>query len=82
MEPTIAAGEYVLVSRLTYLFKRPCIGDIVALRDPRDKKVLIKRIAEIKGDTYKVEGDNKNHSTDSRVFGMIGIQAIIGKIWS
>lgn len=81
MTPTVAAGEYVLVNRAAYLFKKPLKGDIVALHDPRDGKILIKRIREIKGQEYFVQGDNKNSSTDSRVFGMIERHDLIGKVW-
>lgn len=80
MTPILEPGQIVLVNRFSYLFAKPKKGDIVALKDPRDKKVLIKRITEIAGNTYFVEGDNKKHSTDSRVFGMIRKQEIIGKV--
>ena len=80
MSPTIAAGEYVLVNRLAFLFGSPQIGHIVALHDPRDGKILIKRITKKSGTRYFVQGDNKNSSTDSRVFGMIERNDIIGKV--
>jgi nickel-type superoxide dismutase maturation protease len=80
MIPTIAAGETVFVNRLSYLFRNPHIDDIIAFHDPRDGKVLIKRIIKIANRCYFVQGDNKNASTDSRVFGMIRRQEIIGKV--
>ena len=52
------------------------------MHDPRDDKVLIKRITKIEDKSYFVQGDNKNASTDSRVFGMIRRSAIIGKVIS
>jgi nickel-type superoxide dismutase maturation protease len=79
MTPTIAASEYVLVNRLAYLFGNPKINDIIALRDPRDGKILTKRITKKLEDKYFVEGDNKTFSTDSRVFGWIKKRDIIGK---
>ena len=80
MSPTLAPGQMILVNRLSYLFAKPQKGDIIAVTDPRDKKILIKRITQVKLDKYFVEGDNKKHSTDSRVFGMIGKQDIVGKV--
>lgn len=80
MAPTLRAGESILVNRLAYVLKKPFKGDIVAFYDPRDKKVLIKRVTKIEENRYFVQGDNKNSSTDSRVFGMIGKQEIIGKV--
>jgi signal peptidase I len=81
MTPTYSLGDIVFVNRLSYMFKEPQKGDVVALCDPRDRKVLIKRITKVAGERYFVQGDNKKLSTDSRVFGMIGKSAIIGKVW-
>ena len=80
MSPMLVAGEIIFVNRLSYFFTRLQINDIVALHDPRDGKVLIKRIIKIEGKGYFVQGDNKNSSTDSRVFGMITRLAILGKV--
>lgn len=80
MHPTLQEREVVFVNRLSFLFHTPQIGDIIAFRDPRDKKVLIKRITKRVKEKYFVEGDNKKHSTDSREFGMIGRNDIVGKV--
>lgn len=80
MLPAFRDGDIVLVNRLAYVFNKPQIGDVVAVKDPRDKKVLIKRIEKIVNRSYFVIGDNKLHSTDSREFGMIGKNLIIGKV--
>ena len=80
MEPTFCSGDIVLVNRLAYVFRSPTVGEIVAVKDPRDKKVLIKRIAKVTQGKYFVVGDNKEHSTDSREFGMIERSDIIGKV--
>jgi nickel-type superoxide dismutase maturation protease len=80
MSPTLLPGQIILINRLSYLFAKPQKGDVIAVTDPRDKKVLIKRITQIISNQYFVEGDNKKHSTDSRVFGMIRKQDIVGKV--
>ena len=80
MMPTFKDGDTVLVNRLAYLFGFPKIRDIVALKDPRDGKVLIKRVTKIVDSRYFVLGDNLEHSTDSRKFGMIGKSEIVGKV--
>jgi nickel-type superoxide dismutase maturation protease len=80
MIPTFRDGDVLLVNRLAYWFRRPQKGEVIALQDPRDGKTLIKRIKKIEKDTYFVLGDNKLHSTDSREFGMIGKNLIIGKV--
>ncbi|HUQ84699.1 MAG TPA: nickel-type superoxide dismutase maturation protease [Candidatus Limnocylindrales bacterium] len=80
MSPTLKPGQNVLVSRMSYLIAKPKIGDIIAVKDPGDGKTIIKRISEVKNNKYFVLGDNKEHSTDSRKFGMLDRQNIIGKV--
>lgn len=80
MAPTYRDGDVLLVNRLAYWLGKPKRGDIIAVKDPRDKKVLIKRIEKIAGQKFFVVGDNKSHSTDSREFGMIDKHDIIGKV--
>lgn len=80
MHPTLQENEVVFVNRLSFLFHPPQIGDIIVFRDSRAKKVLIKRITNKDKEKYFVEGDNKKHSTDSREFGMIRMNEIIGKV--
>lgn len=80
MVPTFSSNDIVLVNRLSYVFKKPQVGDIIAGRDPRDGKTVIKRITKIENTSYFIEGDNKNSSTDSRVFGIIRQSDIIGKV--
>jgi len=80
MLPTLKTGDMVLVNKVAYWFSSPKKNDIVAVRDPRDGKTLIKRIIKIEENSYFVQGDNKNSSTDSRVFGMIKKTDIIGNV--
>jgi len=78
MFPALKAGSNVLVCK--YFFSKPKIGDIVAARDPRDGKIIIKRVIKIENTKYHVEGDNRTASTDSRDFGLIDKNNIIGKV--
>ena len=78
MTPGIKNGETVLVSGIFYLFKNPQIGDIVAFR--KAEKILIKRITEVKDKEYFLEGDNNRDSLDSKNFGFILRENIIGKV--
>src|SRR3970040_1605954 len=80
MEPTLKAGDYVIINKLSYLFRRPSKGDIVVFKHSTEK-FLIKRIAEVKDSEYFVLGDNREFSTDSRHFGAIGKNHIVGKVW-
>lgn len=80
MEPTIKENQTVFVSALPFLLRKPKINDIVAIKHPHDNKTFIKRIIMIENKKYFVQGDNKSDSIDSRKFGMIGKELIIGKV--
>jgi nickel-type superoxide dismutase maturation protease len=77
MLPTLAPGDRLLVARPTRL--RP--GQIVALRDPHHpRRLLVKRVSSVLGDTVTVHGDNLAASTDSRVFGPVERGQVLGAV--
>jgi nickel-type superoxide dismutase maturation protease len=78
MEPTIRNGQFVLVNRLAYVFSSPQKGDIVAAK--AEGKFFVKRIQKRENIKYFLVGDNQHDSLDSRKFGMIGKDQIIGKV--
>lgn len=80
MSPALSNGQIIFVNRLVYLLNSPQEHDIVALHDPRDGKILIKRITKINRTKFFVQGDNKIASTDSRVFGWVEKKSILGKV--
>ncbi len=77
MEPVFYAGDRLLVLNSNLFFKK---GDVVVLRDPRDGRLILKRIVETNRGNYFVKGDNEDFSTDSRVFGKISDKDIIAKV--
>ena len=83
MTPTFPAGERVFVNKAAYWFSKPRPGDLVVVRDPRQPdRLLIKRIdSEAGPDGWLVLGDNPQSSTDSRHFGPVGRELIVGKVW-
>ena len=83
MAPALAAGERVFVSRAAYWFSKPRPGDLVVVRDPRQPdRLLLKRIDRAAGgDGWLVLGDNPDASTDSRTFGPVPRDLILGKVW-
>jgi len=82
MAPTLSAGERVLVNKAAYWFRKPRAGDLVVLRDPRQHdRLLLKRIAgEADGRRWLVVGENASASTDSRAFGPVGRELLVGKV--
>jgi nickel-type superoxide dismutase maturation protease len=77
MVPTLRSGDRLVVIHR----RRVRIGDIVAAHDPRDSRVVVKRIAAIDTDHRLVVlvGDNPDASTDSRTFGPVARSAIVGR---
>lgn len=78
MEPTFKEGDLLLVNRLAYLFRGPRIGDVVVLKD--HEMFLLKRVAAANGEKVYVVGDNAAQSRDSRDFGWVKKENIIGKV--
>lgn len=77
MNPSFNAGDTILVNKLSYFLSKPKVGDVVVLRRG---KFIIKRIARIKDNKVFIIGDNKSESTDSRSFGWLNKELIIGKV--
>jgi nickel-type superoxide dismutase maturation protease len=82
MAPAVAPGERVVVSRAAYWLGKPRVGDLVVLRDPRaPDRMLLKRIEREADGGWHVRGDNAPASTDSRDFGPVGREHLVGKVW-
>lgn len=83
MEPTFKSGDYVIVNKLAYVFRNPSKDDVVVLKHPKEKeKFIIKRISLVtNSDEYYVIGDNRSFSQDSRHFGSVKKDSIVGKVW-
>lgn len=55
MQPNFATGQYVVVSRLNYVFGEPELGDIVVFQNPTNpSKDYIKRIIGVPGDIVEL----------------------------
>ncbi len=79
MEPVLSSGDTILVNRLSK--GKP--GDIIVLKNPEKnskEKYLVKQVAELKEKEIFVVGLNKEKSIDSRKFGWIQRNNIIGKM--
>ena len=123
MNPTLENCGHYWLNRLAYVKCEPQLDDIVALKDPRDSTLLVKRIIALPGqsvylhhgkvyidgqlltepylrtgtptyayeknedeficvgkDAFFVMGDNRNNSTDSRTFGAVPRENILGRV--
>ena len=90
MTPTVKPNDIVFVNRLAYGFRifgsyavdfAPIkVGDIVVFIAP-NKQILLKRVGQILSNgTYWMLGDNTAKSADSRVFGAIEKNKILGRM--
>jgi len=69
------------VKRISFPWNRKLkVGDIVILKNPIDHDNLIKRIHSIENGKYCVYGDNLEQSLDSRRFGCVKEEVIIGRL--
>ncbi|MBI4017632.1 MAG: nickel-type superoxide dismutase maturation protease [Candidatus Aenigmarchaeota archaeon] len=76
MEPTLREGQKILISKIG----TPKKGDIVVLKHPYKNINIVKRVAAANESGYLVEGDNTGESTDSRHYGTIGKENLVGKV--
>jgi nickel-type superoxide dismutase maturation protease len=77
MLPTYRDGDWVVVSRVF----RAAPGQVVVALDPRGgARQLVKRLAARRGSGWWVVGDNPGASTDSRTFGAVPQELILGRV--
>jgi hypothetical protein len=82
MEPIFMEGENVVVNTWSYLLGSPKVGDVVAVKNPlKEQEILLKRIEKIlPGNKFFLVGANKKDSFDSRNFGPVDREFILGKV--
>lgn len=78
MSPTLKEGQDVVSFNWSYLGNKPKVGDIVVIKV--NGKEMVKRIQNVHDREVFVAGDNMIESTDSRQFGPIDIDQIVGKV--
>lgn len=74
MLPALAPGEWLLVRRGV----RPRPGAVVVVRRP--ERLVVKRVVRRDEQGWWVEGDNASASDDSRVFGPVPEQDVVGEV--
>ena len=93
MTPALAAGDWLLLDPT--LQRWPQRGSIVVFREPGSGVLAIKRIAAGPGDRVRISagilhlgrdqawllGDNRPVSIDSRRYGPVNVDALVGRAW-
>ena len=81
MEDTISEGDLIIYKKINPKDLYLNIGDIVVALHPKVKnKLIIKRIYQIYKNKFDLRGDNLFSSTDSRDWGLIELDLIVGKV--
>ena len=84
MTPALRPGDWLLVDPAGYARRAPRPGELVVVPDPREeRRWLVKRVAAVgpEGDLF-VAGDAPDRSTDSRVFGTLPPDRVVGRPWA
>lgn len=94
MEPTFHNGDYLIIDELSYQFNGPQKNDVIIFHYPLDpSKYFIKRVEGVPGEKintngkeitlkeneYYVLGDNRGASSDSRIWGPVTKNFIVGR---
>ena len=88
MAPTLRPGDQVFWNPKAYDHTPPTLGELVIAQDPRlPQRYLVKRVTAIQGRDqdlreYELSGDNPRESTDSRHFGRVRPDQILGQVTS
>ena len=81
MESTISEGDLILYKKINPKNLHLNIGDIVVASHPIIKnKLIIKRIYQIHQNKFDLRGDNFLYSSDSREWGLVKLDLIVGKV--
>lgn len=86
MYPTIKPGEFILIDSRAFADRAPMEADIVVFRHSEKSQWLVKRVTQwpentlTKNKQFFLVGDNKDASFDSRQFGGVPKDSIVGKV--
>ncbi|MBR9680400.1 MAG: nickel-type superoxide dismutase maturation protease [Candidatus Altiarchaeota archaeon] len=76
MSPYAREGDFVLIFKF-FKTQKNCV---VVAKDPRDHKLLMKRVYKVTKKGIELRGDNKLGSTDSRHFGLVQKSDVLGRV--
>lgn len=82
MLPLLQQGEEILMNPSAYCKSQPQINDVVVINHPHNAQLtIVKRVTGVATDGgYFLSGDNPEASTDSRQWGTVDQEKIIGKV--
>ncbi len=78
MLPTLAPGDHLLVRRT----RRAQADDLVVFFDPEaPNRLVVKRVVAAHPEGLEVTGDNPGASRDSKDFGLVPFELLLGVAW-
>ena len=78
MAPTLRPGDRLLVRRWP---RRVVTGAMIVVADPREpRRLVVKRVGEVRAGAVTLLGDNPAASTDSRSWGAVPVAAVRGRV--
>jgi nickel-type superoxide dismutase maturation protease len=81
MQPLLHSQEEVFIHPYAYQNQMPRPGDLVVVRHPQQVNLrLIKWVVYVEGSQCFVKGLNPIASTDSRDFGLVSQEHLLGKV--
>ena len=82
MLPLLQPGDEILFDPRAYVEKRPQIDDIVVAWHPEKSDLkIVKRVVDVREDgRCQLQGDNKRESSDSRHFGLVRPEQLLGRV--
>ncbi len=84
MRPAFEPGDRLYAEAIGARSPRP--GDVVVVQDPeRAGRLILKRVADVRtsprGPELELRGDRPDASRDSRQFGPVPVDAVVGIVW-
>jgi len=81
MEPTILEGDIIIYRPVKSQDEEIVQGSLIVINHPLKENIfLIKRVHFVNDDSLDVRGDNQKESTDSRQFGLINKNQLVGTV--
>ncbi len=77
MEPGLSPGDYIFVNGFSQKVR---VNDVVVMRHPSKNIYIVKRVRRISGSKFYLLGDNAKNSEDSRKFGALERDGLVGKL--
>ncbi len=82
MEPTLRAGDWLLVDPEAFITRLPAPGELCVAHDPRvPQRLIVKRATWVTGSTATLASDHPAHVAADEAIGPVAAAEIVGQPW-